>query len=79
MPFRAKYEIPSLGKLLPDGIQAGTIFAVEFDPESNWFAVAITIATKYLKNGFQVGYDSQARPREDIIRDFESLGLDVPQ
>ena len=79
MPFRAKYEIPSLGKLLPDGIQAGTIFAVEFDPESNWFAVAITIATKYLKNRFQVGYDSQARPRKDIIRDFESLGLDVPQ
>jgi len=72
-------NLPLLAKLVPDGVQHGTILAVEFDPESHWFAVAVTIAAAYVKEGFQVGYDSQARPREAVIRDFESLGLNVWQ
>ena len=62
---------------MPDGIQPGTILGVEFDPESHWFALAVTIAAEYVKKGFQVGYDSQARPREVVIKNFESLGVNV--
>ena len=75
----AQNNLPMLGGLVPDGIQPGTIFAVEFDPESHWFAVAVTISAGYVKNGFQVGYDSQARPRETVIKDFENVGLNVSE
>jgi KaiC/GvpD/RAD55 family RecA-like ATPase len=75
----AQDKLPLLDGLVPDGFQPGTILGVEFDPESHWFAVAVTIAAGYVKNGFQVGYDSQARPREAVIKDFENLGLNVSQ
>jgi hypothetical protein len=39
-----RVNIPILATLIPDGIKLGTIFVVEFDPESQWFTVATTIA-----------------------------------
>jgi len=72
-------KFPLLGGLVPDGIEQGTLLGVEFDPESHWFAVAITIAAGYVRKGFQVGYDSQARPRETVIKDFENLGVNVSE
>ena len=44
-------NMPLLGRLVPDGIKPGTIFVVEFDPESHWFAVAVTITAACVKNG----------------------------
>jgi hypothetical protein len=43
------FNIPLLDQLIPDGIEAGTIFTAEFDPDSQWLAVATTIAARYLQ------------------------------
>ena len=51
-----RFSIPLLTALVPDGIKPGTIFLVEFDPESQWLAVATSIAASYLRAGGRVGY-----------------------
>jgi KaiC/GvpD/RAD55 family RecA-like ATPase len=72
-----RVSIPLLAQLIPGGIKPGSIFAVQYDPESQWFAVATTIAARYLQSGGHVGYVAQARPLEAAKRDFEALAVDV--
>jgi KaiC/GvpD/RAD55 family RecA-like ATPase len=63
--------------LVPGGIKLGTIFAVEYDPESQWFAIATTIAADVLKNGGSIACFAVARSPEDVENDLSSLGVDV--
>jgi KaiC/GvpD/RAD55 family RecA-like ATPase len=72
-----RVSIPLLAELIPAGIKPGSIFAVQYDPESQWFALATTIAAKYLQSGGHVGYVAQARPREAAREELEALGIDV--
>lgn len=72
-----RFSIPLLVDLVPGGIKAGTIFEVEYDPSSQWFSVATTIAARYLQAGGRVGYAASRRP-EDVKHDLASLGVDVP-
>jgi KaiC/GvpD/RAD55 family RecA-like ATPase len=72
-----RVSIPLLAQLIPGGIKPGSIFDVQYDPESQWFAVATTIAARYLQSGGHVGYVAQARPLEAVKRDLETLGIDV--
>ena len=74
-----RISIPLLAQLIPDGVRPGTVFAVEFDPDSQWLAVAMSIAAKTVLNDGIVLYCAMARPVEDAVRDFTSLGLDVPR
>ena len=77
MSSTERFSIPLLAQLIPDGIKSGSIFAVQYDPESQWFAVATTIAARYLQSGGCVGYVAQARSLEAARRDFEALAVDV--
>jgi hypothetical protein len=43
LPSDSPVTIPLLAELVPDGVKPGTIFLVEFDPESEWLAVASTL------------------------------------
>lgn len=52
---------------------------VEFDPASQWFAVATTIAAKMILGNLHVGYGDFGRPVDDVKRDLSALGIDVPQ
>jgi KaiC/GvpD/RAD55 family RecA-like ATPase len=72
-----RFNIPLLGSLVPGGLKPATILAVEFDPESQWFSVATTMAAKCVLGNSYVGYLAAARPREDVIRDLLALGVDV--
>lgn len=54
------------------------IFAVEFDPDSQWLAVATTIAAKYLQAGGRVAYIAASRPPEAVKENLSALGVDVP-
>jgi len=74
----SRFTIPLLDKLIPDGIEAGTIFNVEFAPDSQWLAVATTIAAKYLQAGGRVGYVSVTKPPEAIMKALGRLGVDAP-
>lgn len=70
-------SIPILDHLIQGGIRPGTIFAVEYDPDSQWIAVATTIAARYLQEGCHVAYVSELRPLEHVKHDLAELGADV--
>ena len=53
-------SIPILTTLIPSGIKLGKILVVEYDPESQWFAVATTTAARYVKGGSEVTYLAMA-------------------
>lgn len=72
-----RVKLPLLDQLIPDGIRPSTIFLVEFDPESQWFAVATTMISEVLKSGGNAAVHAFARPPEDMENDLYSLGVDV--
>ncbi len=73
-----RVSIPLLAQLIPRGVKPGTVFTVEFDPDSQWLAVATTIAAKYLQAGGRVGYVTGTRPPEAVRENLANLGVDVP-
>jgi len=70
--------IPLFDGVIHGGVRPGTAFAVEFDPDSQWFAIAISIAAKVLMNSGIVLYGAMARPVDDTARDLSRLEVDVP-
>ena len=70
-------SIPLLTQLIPDGVKPGTIFLVEFDPESQWLAVAVTITAGYLGAGGRVSYTAQLRSPETVRENLLALGVDI--
>ena len=77
MPSDNPVSIPILTDLVPDGVKPGTLFLVEFDPESQWLAVAATITAGYLRAGGHVAYIAQLRPPETVRENLLVLGVDV--
>ena len=78
MTLGDRVTIPLLTQLIPGGITPGSIFTVEFDPDSQWLAVAATIAAKYVQAGGRVNYVSSTRPPEAVKENLTTLGIDVP-
>ncbi len=71
--------VPLLAQLIPGGVRPGTAFVVEFDPDSQWPAVAASMTAKTLMNNGIIRYAALARPVDDAERDLSSLGIDVPK
>lgn len=78
MSSSERVRLPLLGPLIPDGIRPGAIFVVEFDPDSQWLAVATTIAARCLQGNQYVSIVTFTRSPEEVKRDLSELGLDVP-
>jgi len=74
----SRFAIPLLDQLVPDGLEPGTVFTAEFDPDSQWLAIATTIAARYLQAGGRVSYGSVTRPPEAVKRNLAKFGVDVP-
>jgi KaiC/GvpD/RAD55 family RecA-like ATPase len=70
-------SIPLLTKLVPDGVKPGTLFVVEFDPESQWLALAATITAGYLHLGGRVAYHAELRSPETVKENLLALGVDI--
>jgi hypothetical protein len=77
LPSDNTVSIPILTQLVPDGIKPGTQFVVEYDPESQWLAVAATITAGYLRAGGRVTYNAELRPPESVKENLRALGVDV--
>ncbi len=77
LPSAGRVDIPLLTQLIPGGIKPATIFGVEFDPESQWFAVAATIAAKTLLENRSVGYLAMARSRNNVLDALSALEINV--
>lgn len=76
-PLTLQSASPILTDLIPDGIKPGTLFVVEFDPDSQWLAVAATITAGYLRAGGRVAYHAENRPPETVKENLLALGVDV--
>ncbi len=74
-----KWVVPIFDRLIPDGVSSGTMVLVEFDPESQWFAVSRTLAALRLKKGMRIVYGATARPREEVTSSLTKLGVDVDE
>lgn len=72
-----RVSVPLVKQLIPDGVKPGTIFVVEYDPESQWLAVATTIAAHFLLANGRVAYVAMVRSPEDVKYQLEALGVDV--
>ncbi len=70
-------KIPPLSNLIPDGIKPGTMFLVEFDPESQWFSIATTLAANAFRDDRYVCYLAMARPVEDVRQSLSDIGIDM--
>lgn len=71
------FDVPLLGKLVPGGVRPGTVLLVEYDPESEWLAVATTVTARLLESGGRIEYAAMCRPPEEVKRNLEALGTDV--
>jgi KaiC/GvpD/RAD55 family RecA-like ATPase len=70
-------NIALLSQSIPGGILPGTMLLVEFDPESQWFSVAVTIAARFCRPDQRVCYLAMERSLEDVKDTFAALGVDV--
>ena len=77
MPFDNPVSIPILTELIPDGVKPGTLVLVEYDPDSQWLAVATTITGGYLRAGGRVAYVASVRSPETVKENLAALGVDV--
>ena len=73
----AKSKSESIPSLIPDGVKPRTLFLVEFDPESQWLAVAATITAGYLRAEGRVSYSALLRSPETVRENLAALGVDT--
>ncbi len=52
---------------------------MEFDPASNWYAAALTIAAAWIRTGGRVFYPVTARPVDLIRTQLARLGINVQE
>ena len=71
-------RIPFLTGLIPGGLRPGTIILIEFDPDSQWFSVAVTVAVRCIKENRHVAFLTFTAPPSEVARAMSELDLDVP-
>jgi KaiC/GvpD/RAD55 family RecA-like ATPase len=69
--------IPMLKKLIPDGIEYGTNLLAEFEPDSIWYDVSLTMAGQALREGIKTDYHTFQRNPSEVSRAIARFGLDV--
>ena len=67
-----------MSDLIPDGVMPGVFLLVEYDTQSQWFAVASTMVARWSEAGHRAVCVAMARPRESLVKSLEKLGIDVP-
>ena len=72
-------KLPLLNAVLPDGIEYGTALMVEFQPDSLWHEVSLTIAAQALRASAKTAYHTFLRPANEIRHIFTSFGLNVTE
>ena len=77
LPSENPVSVPLLSELVPDGVKPGKLILVEFDPESEWLAVASTITSRYLRAGGHANYATSVRSPEAVKENLATLGVDV--
>jgi len=70
-------RLPILNTMFPDGIDYGTVLLVEFEPDSLWYEMSVTIAAQALRGEAKTAYHTFMRPPDEVRQILASLGLKV--
>ena len=70
-------RIPLIEDLTRGQIPPGSNILVEHDPSSQWNAVSLTIAARWLKQGGSVSYNTLAQSPESVRLALKRLGVDA--
>ncbi len=71
--------IPLIEDLTTGSIPAGSNILVVFDPASQWYNAAVSIAAGWLRTGGAVVYYDSSKPPEDIRSQLKRLEVDVAE
>lgn len=74
--MESEFRLPFLDGLLGGGVDPGSIVLVEFDAESLWFEVAVTLAAQALRAGRPTDLHLFQRHPQAAMRALARLGLD---
>ena len=70
-------RIPLIEDLTRGQIPPGSNILVEYDPSSQWNAVSLTIAARWLKQGGSVSYNTLAQSPNSVRLALQRLGVDT--
>ncbi|MGA8904098.1 MAG: ATPase domain-containing protein [Candidatus Bathyarchaeia archaeon] len=69
--------LPMFERILPDGLDYGTIVLIEFQPDSIWFEASLTIAAQALRKGQKTEYHTFQHAPIDVRRGLTTLGTNL--
>lgn len=72
-------RIPLIEELTNDPIPTGSVLLVVFDPSSQWYNAAITIAAGWLRQGGMVDYAAYMEPPERVRFKLNRLGVNAAE
>jgi KaiC/GvpD/RAD55 family RecA-like ATPase len=65
-----------LGELIPDGLEYGRSYLIEFESQSLWYEVSLTIAAYALKNRQKTEYHTYLHPPNEVRKALSMLGIE---
>ncbi len=70
-------KLPLLEEVLPNGLNYGANYLVEFEPQSLWFETSFSLVANALRGGYKADYHTFTRPPDDVRSWLERFGLDL--
>lgn len=74
--MREYLKVPLVDQLAPEGIWYGGQYIVEFDPDSIWYELSLTIAATALKRGMKTEYHVFQHFPSEAAEALSGLGID---
>jgi KaiC/GvpD/RAD55 family RecA-like ATPase len=71
-------QLPLLNGILPGGIDYGTVLLVEFEPQSCWYDLSLTLGVEALRAAVKTDLHLFQRKPEQVKGMLTRSGLDVP-
>jgi hypothetical protein len=71
------FVLPYLSRVIPQGLDYGANYLVEFDAPSLWYETSLTIAADALKSGIRTDYHTFTHSSADVRGALVRMGLDL--
>ena len=73
------FKIPILEPMLPEGIPSGIFLLIEYDPDSVFYNLVLTLAAGALSRGHSVDLTCLEHDPDMVRRDLEVMGVNVTE
>jgi hypothetical protein len=71
------FVLPFLRRVIPQGLDYGATYLVEFDAPSLWYEASLSMTADALRNGIRTDYHTFTHSPTDVRRALRRLGLDL--